>query len=229
MRKSHLLAVVAAVIVVAAGLLSMTLSGSDAAAQSPVRPQMRPQVAPPVVALLDVSYVFKKHARLKLQMDEMKKEVDRAENWVRTESETLTKLLEQLKTFHTGSPDYKSLEARIAKRRADLAVQVAQQKREFLRKESSVYYGVYQEIQYEVNDYCRAKQVAVVLRFSREPVDVERPESVLAYINKPVITYSKDLDISDLILAQLNRRGVAPPGGNPNVIGGRPRPGVPFK
>ena len=225
MRKSHLLAAVAAGVVVAASLLSMTLSGSGAAAQSPVRPALRPEPTPPVIALLDVSHIFKKHARLKAMMDEMKQDVSRAETWVKNENDALTKLRERLKDFRPGSPEYKSLEETVAKRHSELAIKIQQQKREFLQREAQIYYNVYQEIQQEVNYYCAAKGVAVVLRFSREPAEVDRPDSVLAYINKPVVTYAKDLDITDLILSQLNRR---PVGGNPNPIGSRQRPGVPF-
>ena len=225
MRKSHLLAALAAGVVVAASLLSMTLNGSDAAAQPPGRPALRPQPAPPVIALLDVSHIFKKHARLKAMMDEMKQDVSRAETWVKNENDALTKLKERLKDFRPGSPEYKSLEETVAKRHSELAIKIQQQKREFLQREAKIYYNVYQEIQQEVNYYCAAKGVAVVLRFSREPAEVDRPDSVLAYINKPVVTYAKDLDITDLILSQLNRR---PVGGNPNPIGSRQRPGVPF-
>jgi len=224
-RKSHLLAALAAGVVVAASLLSMTLSGSDAAAQSPVRPALRPQPAPPAIALLDVSHIFKKHARLKAMMDEMKQDVSRAETWVKNENDALTKLKEQLKDWRPGSPEYESLEETVAKRHSELAIKIQQQKREFLQREAKIYHNVYQEIQQEVNYYCAAKGVAIVLRFSREPAEVDRPDSVLALINKPVVTYAKNLDITDLILSQLNRR---PVGGNPNPIGSRQRPGVPY-
>lgn len=225
MRKSHLLAALAAGVVVAASLLSMTLSGSGAAAQSPVRPAVRPQPAPPPIALLDVSHIFKKHARLKAMMDEMKQEVSRAEAWVKNENGALTKLKERLKDFRPGSPEFKSLEETVAKRHSELAIKIQQQKREFLQREAQIYHNVYREIQQEANYYCAAKGVAVVFRFTRQPAEVDDPNSVLGEINKPVVTYAKNLDITDLILSQLNRR---PVGGNPNPIGTRQRPGVPF-
>jgi Skp family chaperone for outer membrane proteins len=232
-RKSHLLVALAAgIVVAAASLLSVTLSGSDAAAQTPlarpagIPPAARPQAGPPVVVLLDVSYIFKKHARLKALMDEMKRDVDTAEAWVKQERDAIVKLREQLNGFHPGSRDYKSLEETVAKRQADLAIKIQQQKREFLIREAKNYYNVYQEIQQEVNYYCQSQGVAVVLRFSREVVDVDSPDSVLAEINKPVITYDRNLDITDLILNQLNRR---PAGGNTSPVGTRPRPGVSYQ
>jgi Skp family chaperone for outer membrane proteins len=232
-RKSHLLVALAAgIVVAAASLLSVALSGSDAAAQTPpVRPvgpppAVRPQPAPPVVALLDVSYIFKKHLRLKALMDVMKKDVEGDEAWAKEQRDAILKLREQLNTLRPGSPDYKSLEETVAKRQADLAIKIQQKKRDFLLREAKNYYNVYQEIQQEVNYYCQSQGVAFVLRFSREAVDVDNPDSVLAEINKPVITYDRNLDITDLILNQLNRR---PAGGNTGPVGTRPRPGVSYQ
>jgi Skp family chaperone for outer membrane proteins len=212
--------------------LSVTFSGSDAAAQTPptrlagTPPAARPQPGPPVIALLDVTYIFKNHTRLKALMDEMKNDVDRAEAWVKEQRDAVLKLRERLKDFRQGSPDYKALEEEAANRQANLAIKIQQQKREFLLREAKNYYNVYQEVQQEVNYYCAAQGVAVVLRFSRETVDVDNPDSVLAEINKPVITYDRNLDITDLILNQLNRR---PAGGNTSPVGTRPRPGVSYQ
>jgi len=38
------------------------------------------------------------------------------------------------------------------------------------------------------------------LRFNGEAVDVDRPDSVLTYINKPVVWYDRELDITEHIL-----------------------------
>ncbi len=223
MRKSHLLAALAAGVVVVVSLLLMTLSGSDAAAQAP---GVRPQTAPPPIALLDVSHIFKEHVRLKAAMAALKKEVEATETWVKNQRDTINGFKEQLKQFKPGSPEYKSLEERIVQREGDLAIKVRQQRRDFLLRESRIYYTTYQEIQQEVNYYCQARNVAVVFRFSRDTVDMDKPETVLAHINKQVITYDRNLDITDLILNQLNRQ---PAGGGTNPVGSRQRPGVPLR
>jgi Skp family chaperone for outer membrane proteins len=222
--RSHLLAAVAVVVLVTATLLSVILSGPAVAQQPAARPagQPQPQSVRPVVALLDVSYVFKNHARLKTAMDAMKQDVAKAEAWVNGERDALTKLTDRLKDFRQGSQDYKTLEEDIARRQTELTLKVQQQRRDFLQHEAKLYYTVYQEIQQEVNYYCSQTGVATVLRFSRDPVDAENPDSVLAYINKPVIAYAANLDISDVILEQLNR-------GSASTVGSQPRPGVPYR
>lgn len=225
MRKSHLLVALAAGFAVGASLFWMALSGPDAAAQSPARAAARPAVTPSGIALLDVGYIFKNHTRFKAMMDEVKADVSRAEAWAKSEREAITKLAERLKDFRQGSPEYKSLEEQLTKRQAERALKIQQKKREFDQHAARIYYDVYREIHQEVNYYCQAKGVALVLRFSRETPDMERPESTLLYIQKPVVTYDRNLDITDLILNQLNRR---PAAGGTNPIGSRARPGVPF-
>ena len=206
MMKSHLLAAVAAAVVLAASIWSLSPGGSNAAAQAPAGQAARAPIAPPTVALLDINQVFKQHVLMKQQMDEMKTDVDRAEAWVKGEKETIGKMAEGLKQYRQGSPEYKKLEEDAAKRQADLSIKIQQQRRDFLQREARIYYSTYTAIQNEVNYYCASTGVSMVLRFSKEPADVDNPDSVLAFIQKPVVTYATNLDITDVIINQLNGR-----------------------
>jgi Skp family chaperone for outer membrane proteins len=226
-NKSHLLAALAAGVAVLASVLWLTPAGSDAVAQQPGGRPLRPASTGPVIALLDVGHIFKNHTRCKAMMDELKAQAREAEQEVEKGQEAITRLRERLDpssptAFRKGTLEYKELEQEIAKRNAALAVQIQLQRKEFGRREAKLYHNVYQEILQEVNYYCVAKSVTAVLRFNRKGPDVESLDSVLGYIHKPVVTYAKDLDITDLILQQLNQRAV----GSTNPVGVRPRPGV---
>ena len=221
---SHLMAAAAA------GLLSMSLIGSQAFGQgAPVRQPMAAQAgSAPNIALLDVSYIFKNHPRFKSMMEEMKTDVTRAESDVNKERDTLRKLVEQLEGFRKGTPDYKAMEEEVARREADLSVKVQLQRKDFLMREAKIYHTVYQEIAQEVDYYCANKGIDMVLRFNGDPVDVDKPDSVLSYINKPVVWYDKSRDITPIVLdALVKRGGGAPAAGNQNQMGRPPvRPGA---
>lgn len=221
MRKSHLLALAAA------SVLAIALAGLHADAQAPSGAALRPGPAPsrPVVALVDVSYIFKNHHRFKASMNAMKAEVERAEAEVKKDREAILRLNEQLQGFRKGTPDYNAIDEDLTRRRTELGVRIQKQKKEFLQREATIYYNVYQEILREVDSYCAANGITMVLRFSGEAADVENPESVLAYINKPVVWYQKNTDITPYILDRLNRDHL-----NPGLRTGNtaPRPGVPF-
>jgi Skp family chaperone for outer membrane proteins len=202
-RKSHRWAVLAVVLCVGC-LISLAMAQGPSAA--------RPQAgAGPRLALIDISRIFKSHARFKLQMEEMKRDVQAAENKVRQERDEITKLAtEVLPTFTKGTQQYSELEEQIADRQAKLAVAVQRQKNEFLQREAAIYHNVYQEIWQATDYFSRQNGIDMVLRFNGDPVDVQRPDSVLTYINKPVVWYDPGLDITDAILRDVNRPAANP-------------------
>jgi Skp family chaperone for outer membrane proteins len=67
---------------------------------------------------------------------------------------------------------------------------------------------VYQEIQQEVDAFAQANGIAVVLKFKSEQADADKPDEVLTELNKPVIWYARNLDITAVILESLNRRAL---------------------
>lgn len=216
MKKSHRLAVLAAAVLSLSYLISVAL------AQAPARAG-----AAPSMALLDVSYIFKNHARFKGMMEDMKADVERAEAQVKTDREAIGKLAERLQEFRKGTPDYKQMEEELAKRQADLAVRVNLQKNEFLQREATIYHNVYQEILQATDYYAKQNNIDMVLRFNGDPVDVQRPDSVLTHINRPVVWYQKNLDITPAILQELNRTAINPASANRGAAPARQ--GVPFQ
>jgi Skp family chaperone for outer membrane proteins len=191
---------------VLAAVLSLSCFSAIAVAQGPAAQPM----AGSRMALIDVSRIYKSNARFKGMMEDMKADVERAEAQVKAQKEAITKLAERLQELNKGTPDYNDMEKDLAKRQADLAVAVQLQKNEFLQREATIYHNVYQEIWQETDYFCKQNRIDMVLRFNGEKVDVNRPDSVLAFINKPVVWYAPDMDITDQILQQLNRRAINP-------------------
>jgi len=221
-KKAHLLAALAA-------SLLLYLIARHAFAQAPAaRTAVRP-AGGSNLALLDVSYIFEKHVRFKGMMDDMKTDVEREENQVKAEREAIKKLADGLERFK-NTVDYKRMEEEITKRQADLQAQIAIRRKDFLQREAKIYQIVYQEIQQEVDYYCAANGIELVLRFNGDPVDPDKPDSVLAYINRQVVWYAKDRDITPVILARLNERYKRPETGpGPASNAARPNMTVPFK
>jgi Skp family chaperone for outer membrane proteins len=224
-KKAQLLATLAA------SLLLLSLACFDASAQAPppaARPVARPSGAGNI-ALLDVSYIFEKHVRYKGMMDDMKADVEREENQVKAEREAIKKLMDGLERFK-NTVDYKRMEEDITKRQADLSAQIAIRRKDFLQREAKIYQIIYQEIQQEVDYYCAANGIDMVMRFNGDPVDADKPDSVLAYINRQVVWYAKDRDITPVILARLNERYKRPEAAGGAATGAaRPNQTVPFR
>jgi Skp family chaperone for outer membrane proteins len=160
------------------------------------------------IALIDIGVIFKNHTRFKAHMADLQADMERAEQQMKKERDSLRGLSEQLGGYKAGSVEYKQLEEEITKRSADLNVRFQLQKKEFAKTEAKTYYMVYQEIQQEVDAFAQANGIAVVLKFKSEQADADKPDEVLTELNKPVIWYARNLDITAVILESLNRRAL---------------------
>ena len=177
----------------------------SAFAQAPAQP-----AGPAVhVAVVDVGYIFKNHARFKSAMDKMKDEVMSAENGLKAERDRINGLMEQLKGFNVGTPEYKRLEAEIAKAQGDFNVNAQLQKKDFMEREAKVYLQVYTEIERAVSQFARENGIAVVHRFDGEPVDDSDRNKILGSITKPIVYHDPQVDITPDILRMLNGSPVA--------------------
>ncbi len=204
MSKSRLLAILLAISAV--GLLWVFLPPAAVYSQG-VGPGHSPMRAgnSPSVALIDINFLFEKLPHFKQMMDQLKADVERAEAEVKREREELTKLVQRLESYR-GTPTYKSMEEEIARRQSELGVRVSLQRKEFGQREARIFHNVYREIQDEVDRLAREVGFDCVIRFHGDAVDPERPDSILNYINRPVVWYGKDRDITMTVLMRIAQR-----------------------
>ena len=190
----------------------------SAFAQVPVRAvQPAPAAAQPPrsavpaahVAVVDVGYIFKNHARFKAEMDRMKDQVMAAENTLKGERDRINGLMEQIKGFNPGTPEFKKLEAEIAKAQGDFNVSAQLQKKEFMDQEAKVYLQVYTEVEKAVEQFAREHRIAIVHRFDGDPVDNSDRNQILRGITKPMVYIEPGIDITPDILKMLNTPAVA--------------------
>jgi Skp family chaperone for outer membrane proteins len=189
----------------------------QAAARAQVPNQPAPVAAPAAraatpashVAVIDVGYIFKNHNRFKSAMDKMKDEVLAAENALKAERDRINGLMEQLKGFNVGTPEYKKLEAEVAKAQGDFSVNAQLQKKDFMDREAKVYFQVYSEVERAVSQFARDNGIAVVHRFDGDPVDSTDRNRILGSITKPIVYYDPQIDITPDVLRMLNGAAVA--------------------
>jgi Skp family chaperone for outer membrane proteins len=193
---------------------------SVAHAQVPGQPAVRPVApatstpAPTHVAVIDIGYIFKNHTAFKAEMDKMKDQVLAAENSLKAERDRINGLMEQLKGFNVGTPEYRKLEGEVAKAQGEFQVTAQLQKKDFMDREAQVYMQVYTQIERAVAQFARENRIAVVHRFDGEPVDSSDRNRILGNITKPIVFYDSQIDITPDILRMLNGSSPTP------VVGG---------
>ncbi len=223
MKKSHRWAILA--LLVSFGyLISLAVAQNTSAA-----PAGPPAGGGSRLALIDITAIFKTHPRFKQMMEDMKRDVQAAENRVKAERDAINKLAtEALPALNKGTQQYAEMEEQIANRQAKLAVNVNRYKGEFFQREAMIYHTVYQEILQATDYFCKQRGIDMVLRFDGEQVDVQQPNSVMKFINRPVVWYDPGLDITNFILQDVNRPAANPAtadqrGGPPSPFGGNRR------
>lgn len=188
---------------------------SAAHAQVPGQPAVRPVApaasAPPPnhVAVIDVGYIFKNHSAFKAAMDKMKDEVLAAENSLKAERDRINGLMEQIKGFNAGTPEYRKLEGEVAKAQGEFNVTAQLQKKDFMDREAQVYLQVYGQIEKAVAQFSRENGIAVVHRFDGDTGDNSDRNRILGNITKPMVYYDPQIDITPDVLRMLNGAPVA--------------------
>ena len=160
------------------------------------------------IAVVDISYIFKNHPGFKQQMEQMKAEVQAFEDKLRGRGEQIKALTEQMKAYKSNSPEYKQKEAEILKIQADGQAAATLKKKEFLEKESQIYYSTYNQVVAAIRDFSMKHGIGLVVRFNSEEINSEDRASVLEGINRAVV-FQHRLNITNLILESLNRNSVA--------------------
>ena len=156
------------------------------------------------VAVVDISYIFKKHDRFRTTMESMKKEMESTEAELKADRDKITQLEGQKNTYNAGSAEYKQLDEELARQMAEFNLKMTRLRKSFLEREAKVYYQTYLEVADAVKYYATQQNIGLVIRFNGEPVDQNRREDVLREINKPVV-FQNQVDITPDILVLLNR------------------------
>ena len=200
--KNSLLLAVSAIGVLWAG----TLFGQGGVAPvRPAAPAPARSAGGPNVALLDVSYLFEKLPHFKAYMKEITDDAQKAQDDVKREEQEIKKLAESAEAVR-GTPRFKAIEEEITKRRGDLAVKIELQRRNFQQRQAKLYLTVYKEVQDQAAMVCSQYGYDIVLRFNGDPVDAENPQSVLTFINRPVVWYAEQRDITPFVLKAIRDR-----------------------
>lgn len=205
----------------AASVVWVCLAG-NAGAQQPGTRMQAPMAAPPIVALVDVNYIFKKHARFKDQMQILRGEIDAAQNGFKQRNDELVKEVQRFESLgiRPGTPDFKQKDEEITALKMKLQLDAKNAQKEFALRESKIYYNTYLEIQQEVKYFCEQNNVSLVLSFSREKGNPDVPDEVIRQINSKVVFSRDELDISQFILNRLSPENRQPAGPSANTNNG---------
>lgn len=193
-------------------LTLVAILASTSSGQRTNRDQTRAATSPASsgdrIAVIDVNYVFKNHEGFKQLVEDWKQRVKTAEGKMKARNQAIEKNVEQLRIYKPGTEDFKRMEERVAKDRADLQVEVQINKKELMVEEAKMYLSVYQTVKEQVAYFAKQNGITLVLRYNSGEVNSEDPRQIQSLMLRPVI-YQDHIDITNDILSRVN--GGAPP------------------
>ena len=203
-------------------LLSTVVSGLLVSLAAPLGAQQTSPSANAAryhVAVVDVSYIFKKYSVFRSAMDGLKKEMETAESQLKSDRDSIQAKEEQAKQFDPSSSEFRSLDEEVARMKAEFNLKAGRIKKDFLEREAKVYYQTYMQVSGAVKQYAQQHDIGLVLRFNGDKVNPNRREDVLRGINDPIVNQN-NIDITPDVLAILDRGG--PTGGVAPAASGQP-------
>ena len=80
------------------------------------------------------------------------------------------------------------------------------ERKRFLKEEAKIYHMVYRELELLVGEIAKARGYSVVIKISNDAADPEKPDTVVANLNRQVVWASPGMDITPLVMEEITRR-----------------------
>ncbi len=159
--------------------------------------------APARIGVVDMKYIFDKHPTLKAKIEAVDAQIQAEETSINSRRELILKDLEKLREIREDSVDYKKQEEKIAAAEAELKLEFVRKEKEFAEAKAKVLMDTYTEVQNAVKQIAEYNQISVVLRYSKDDMDVKRPASVTQGIGRDLVYYSPSIDMTAGVLQLL--------------------------
>jgi Skp family chaperone for outer membrane proteins len=170
------------------------------------------------VVLVDLKHIFDNYTAFTEMKVNLKTDIAVAENDIKARREKVAQMTAQLKQMQKGAPNYQALEEAITKEQTEINLRITQGRRKFATQEAQVAFTIYKAVLEEVAAYCRRNGVRLAMQHDGKPLTEEDQAQVFQALQHQVLYADPSLDITQLILEQLNRRHAARnavPGGQP--------------
>ncbi|MEX2112498.1 MAG: OmpH family outer membrane protein [Pirellulales bacterium] len=164
--------------------------------------------APPTAVLVDVASVAENAPRLKESLEALKKEFEAAGESFKQESERGNQLMQQFGKLTPNSAEYKEMEQRLTKMKADFELRGKRITEDFKDREAKLYYEHARELNAETARFGQSTGVLLVLRYDPPQADIKDPRRVMREVSNPVV-YQRGLDATAALQQRLG--GAAPP------------------
>jgi len=147
---------------------------------------------PGIVAVLDLTQVFKEHPTHKAKMDALQKKFEKLKQQYQKEQADLQiEAQNAAKTFQ--GDQLNKMELEIQQKNARIRTQARQSQEDLMKAEAKIYFETYQHVMGIVENLCKQYNVTLVLRYDSTPIDPSKPQTVIRGVQKSVVFANANL------------------------------------
>ncbi|MFN9291102.1 MAG: OmpH family outer membrane protein [Planctomyces sp.] len=183
-----------------------------AIAQEAARPAAKPAAekerAPSRVGLIDMAKVFEGYAKFKVLRDELAAEIEKSDAEARVMVEKMQAMQKELQEsgFQPGSAEYERAEKGLLDAKGEFEAFRAATQRKLARRESEMFKVIYADTTSMIRKYAEWAEYTVVIRFDSKDIEEDTPPAeAVQRMNKQVVVYRAENDITDIVLQSLNK------------------------
>lgn len=163
-----------------------------------------PQPSRQRVALVDMARVFKANREFVDRRDDLRSEIEASQRLDKQMAAVISKLEEELKKLTKGTAEHADAEQELIKLKRELEDFRRQQRRKLVTSESQLYKEIYTKVVAAIRQVAEQRAYTLVLRFDSEPLDASDVKTVLKKMNRQVVFYREQDEITDLIIKAVN-------------------------
>ena len=156
------------------------------------------------VAIVDVGAIFKQHTSFAAALEALKSQADGFKAEALKAQQSLAQGAQGLKFLKPDSDDFRAKQTELAQKAAALQVEQNGLMQKLMEKEAMLHYETYQQVNELISNYCDARGIQLVLRYSNQEMDLAQPGSVMQRVNSSVVYHNANYDITQAIVGQLN-------------------------
>jgi len=193
-------------------LLTLAILGSAGMAQAQQRTTGKTNPAPPSsIGLIDMAHVFQNYEKFKDMREQLQSKIAESDAQAKKMVESIQNLQRDLvqakKEYNDGSPQCVALEKEILEANGKFQAFKKSTQLKLAREESEMLKVVYSDVSHMVGQYAEWAEFTMVLRFNRKGISTDmQPQEAIQLMNKNVIYHRTKSDITDRVLAQLNKQ-----------------------
>jgi Skp family chaperone for outer membrane proteins len=158
------------------------------------------------IGVVDMNYLFKNHAALKHQREDLTAEADLLQAKFESEAKAIEKKGKELKAMTVGSDEYNALESRLITEKAAIQTAIQLKRKEFIQRESRLLFDAYQQIRIDIAKLAKSRHLSIVMNVNRDEMHPENPDEVARGISRNVVWFEDSIDLTPLLEKKYARR-----------------------